>query len=600
MDAFDILAVVKELKEFEEGYIEKVYNNGDEVFLKIRKGKEKHDIFIKNGKWICITQYREQHLQPSDFAMLLRKHIGRGKIISISQYDFDRIVIFEILKGEIFKLIVELIPNGNIILVDENGTIKGALYHQKWRHRTIKTGEKYSFPPSRKNPMDMDYNEFADIFIEKDVIRSMAKVGIPGKWAEEICAMASIDKKTPVERLSEEHIKKIYDAMQVLFRRFKNGEFKPVIVEEDVLPFPITKYENKKMERYENVNRAFDEFYFRFLKERKKANEDKERIERQLRMQEEAIKKFIQESEKLKMEGDAIFANIDKVERMLKEKSYIEKKYPKAIIEIKYDKNEIPIEIDVRKGAIQNAQEKYEKSKKMKEKARKAKIAMEEAKKSMERKEEKVVSKKITKKFWFENFRWFISSHGNIVLGGKDRKSNERLVKKYMDDDDIYVHADIHGAPSCIIKAMDVEGNKLEIDEETITEACQFALVYSKAWKQYGTASAFWVYPQQVSKSPPAGEFLPPGSFMIRGKRNYVKCRMEFAIGIVEIRGVERIMGGPPSAVKKIAKKWIVFEQGEKDKNSVANEISKIFGFPVEWILPVLPSGGFEKKEEKL
>ena len=242
MDAFDVMAIVKELKELEEGYIEKVYQQDDEVFLKvrIRKGK-KYDVFIKNGKWLCLTKYKETIEHPPDFAMLLRKYIGRGKIRKIEQYDFDRIIIFEIQKERLYKLIVELIPNGNIILVDEDGIIINAIKQQKWRHRVIKPREKYIFPPSRKNPFEMDYEEFKQSFKEKDVVRSIVKMGIPGKWAEEICSVAGIDKKTPCEKLEEEQMKKLYDAMKHLFEKFDRGEFEPIIVDEDVLPFPISK-----------------------------------------------------------------------------------------------------------------------------------------------------------------------------------------------------------------------------------------------------------------------------------------------------------------------------------------------------------------------
>ena len=606
MDAFDIMAVVSEMKKLEGGHIEKVYQQDDEIFIKVRK-EGKFDIFIKNGKWICITKHRKEIKKPQDFAMVLRKYIGRGKIEKIEQYDFDRIVIFEIWKGQKYKLVVELIPNGNIILIDEDGVIVNVLYQQKWKHRILKPKEKYIFPPSKKDPFKINFDEFKNIFVEKDVVRSLVKAGIPGKWAEEICSMASIDKKTPSDKIDENTMKKLYNAMKNLLKNFAEGKFNPVIVDEDVLPFLISRYENRQPQFFSSVNEAFDEFYNKFLKEKRKekeeAKKEKERLERQLKMQEEAAKKFEVEAERLKKEGDAIFLNIETVDKMLMEKKYMMKNYPKAIIKIPYDENEIDVEIDVTKNAIQNAQEKYETSKKLREKSKRAIEAMEEVRKKIEEAgkiKETKEEKKEEKKFWFENYRWFISSHGNLVVAGKDAKSNERVVKKYMKDDDIYVHADIHGAPSCIVKAMDVDGNKIDIDEETIKEACQFAIAYSKAWKQFGMASAYWVYPHQVSKAAGSGEFLPRGAFIIRGKRNYMRCKMEVGVGITKIKGVEKLMGGPPPAIKKHCDKWIIFEPGEEDKNKVAKEIAKIFNVSFENALKVLPPGGLHKKEEKL
>ena len=52
---------------------------------------------------------------------------------------------------------------------------------------------------------------------------------------------------------------------------------------------------------------------------------------------------------------------------------------------------------------------------------------------------------KISDKYqWFESFRWFISSDGNLVLGGKDAKTNETIVKKHLKDRDRYAHAEVH------------------------------------------------------------------------------------------------------------------------------------------------------------
>ncbi len=603
MDAFDIFAIVKELKKLENGYVEKIYQKGDEVFIKVRK-EGKHDIFIKNGKWICITRYREEAKHPPDFAMALRKHIGRGKITKIEQYDFDRIIIIEIQKERLYRLIIELIPNGNIILVDENWIIMHSLFMQKWRHRTIKAGIQYVFPPSRKNPFELNFEEFKEALKEKDGVRSIVKMGIPGKWAEEICSMAGVDKKTPCTKLNEKQMEKLYNALKNLFLKFEEGKFQPVIVNDDVLPFLISRYEKEEAEEFSSVNEAFDEFYQRFLKEEKeKGSEEKEKLERQLKMQEEAIKAFEEKARKLKEEADAIFMNLDEINKAIREKNYIEKDYPKGIINLVHEGKEMSIEIDLRKNAIENAQEKYEASKKFKEKAKKALMAMEEVRKKIKEAsvaEREKKEKKKEKKFWFENYRWFISSHGNVVIAGKDAKSNERVVKKYMKDDDIYVHADVHGAPSCIVKAMDIDGKKIEIDEQTLKEACQFAIAYSKAWKQFGMATAYWVYPQQVSKTPPPGEFLPRGAFIIRGKRNYMRCTMEIGVGEIEIKGARKIMGAPPSAIKKHCQKWIIFEPGEEDKNEVAKKVAKIFDCSIEVVLKTLPPGGLSKKEEKL
>ena len=108
---------------------------------------------------------------------------------------------------------------------------------------------------------------------------------------------------------------------------------------------------------------------------------------------------------------------------------------------------------------------------------------------------------------------------------------NELLYKKYLDKQDLYMHADIHGAGSTIIKNPFM---KKSVPIQTINEAAIYAMSRSKAWDNKQVGNAWWVYSWQVSKSAKSGEYLPTGSFMIRGKKNYVPVyRVELGVGIL-------------------------------------------------------------------
>lgn len=56
----------------------------------------------------------------------------------------------------------------------------------------------------------------------------------------------------------------------------------------------------------------------------------------------------------------------------------------------------------------------------------------------------------------------------------------------------------------------------------TLEEAGQSAICWSKAWDAKIVPAVWWVYDHQVSKRAETGEFLPAGSFMIRGKKNFI------------------------------------------------------------------------------
>ena len=108
---------------------------------------------------------------------------------------------------------------------------------------------------------------------------------------------------------------------------------------------------------------------------------------------------------------------------------------------------------------------------------------------------------------------------------------NELLYKKYLKKDDLYLHADIHGAGSTVIKNP-LKGKR--VPDQTINEAAVYAMSRSKAWDNKQVGNAWWVYSWQVSKSAKSGEYLPTGSFMIRGRKNYVPVyRVDMGVAIL-------------------------------------------------------------------
>ncbi|MCJ1281805.1 hypothetical protein MMC26_001128 [Xylographa opegraphella] len=136
-------------------------------------------------------------------------------------------------------------------------------------------------------------------------------------------------------------------------------------------------------------------------------------------------------------------------------------------------------------------------------------------------KQEKEVLRPVRKQHWFEKFYYFISSDGYLVLAGRDAQQNEILYKKHLKRGDIYVHADLQGASSIVIK------NKTSmldspIPPSTLSQAGTFAVSTSSAWDSKAVMAAWWVNADQVSKTAPTGEYLTAGAFQIRGKKNFL------------------------------------------------------------------------------
>ncbi|WP_418282464.1 ribosome rescue protein RqcH [Halorubrum sp. DTA98] len=174
---------------------------------------------------------------------------------------------------------------------------------------------------------------------------------------------------------------------------------------------------------------------------------------------------------------------------------------------------------------------------------------------------------------WYERFRWFHTSDGYLVIGGRNADQNEELVKKYMGNHDRFFHTQAHGGPVTLLKAAgpSESADPVDWDEETLREAAQFAVSYSSDWKDgRGAGDAYMVEPDQVSKTPESGEYIEKGSFVIRGDRTYfegVPCRV--AVG-VQCEPVTRSIGGPPSAIEERAAAAVTLEPGMYAQNDAA------------------------------
>ncbi|KAF4516743.1 hypothetical protein B566_EDAN008433 [Ephemera danica] len=196
------------------------------------------------------------------------------------------------------------------------------------------------------------------------------------------------------------------------------------------------------------------------------------------------------------------------------------------------------IDIDLDLNAHANARRYYDMRRNAAKKQQKTVESQKKALKSAERKTKQALKEvqtttsiqKARKVFWFEKFFWFISSENYLVVGGRDQQQNEVVVRRYLKSGDIYVHADLQGASSVIIKN---PGGGL-VPPKTLSEAGVMATCYSVAWEAKVVAGAWWVHSNQVSKTAPTGEYLTTGSFMVRGKRNYLPpCQLAMGFGFL-------------------------------------------------------------------
>ena len=614
-------------------------------------GTGRVDLVMQCGSRIHTSQYPlENPTTPPTFPMLLRKRIKGAHVVSVKQHNFDRVVEIKVKKDKYYTLIVELFDKGNIILLDEDNNIILPLKRKQWSDRDISSKKEYKFPEERGiNPISVSHEDFKTLFeSDSDVVRTLAVNGLGSLYAEEIIERANgiteIEKNTPNNELNDNQIDALYQSLTNLFDTLKNNSIKPQIVKseskEDVVPLDLNKYENFEKTNYSTFNEACDEFYSKkvntSIKDVKEAawNKKVNKFEKRLRLQQETLDNFHTTIEESQHKGEVIYSNYPTIENIInvvntaRSKDYSFKEIgktlknakkqgmPEAQIFESIDKmgvltlniDDTSINIDPKVPIPENAEVYYEKAKKAKRKTKGALIAIENTKKQLEDiKAKKDIAmenistpkKRVKKNLkWYEKLRWFLSSEGVLVIGGRDANTNENIVKKYLEPNDIYLHAVIHGATSTAIKL-----NGTELNDNILKESGEFAASFSSAWSLgFTSQDVFWVHPDQVSKTPESGEFLPKGSFVIRGHRNYIRgARVKLAIGIVDYEG-KRIMVGPIDALEAHCENFVVLKPGFTKKEAIAkkiiNKINEDDLLTLDDIIRVLPSGKCDIDEE--
>ncbi|WP_316557652.1 ribosome rescue protein RqcH [Methanimicrococcus hongohii] len=384
----------------------------------------------------------------------------------------------------------------------------------------------------------------------------------------------------------------------------------------DVVALDLAQYKGLPFVEFKTFSEALDEAFGKTaLKEvevkKEEVKQDKKLgiYERRLKQQTETIEKFDREIEKNTKIAESIYSNYAFVESILNvlngardsgrswdeikkiidaAKKENSNEAAKAILSIQpadasvtVDLKDFKAVLDIRKTVPQNANVYYDLAKKFEKKKDGAEKALADTqaiieKKEKEKKEDKSKNTEFVlkrKKHWYDRFKWFISSDGFLVVGGRDSDSNEEIFKKYMEKRDFVFHTQHPGAPLTVVKS---EGK--EVPETTLQEAATFAVSHSTLWKG-GSASGdcYMVKGDQVSKTPESGEYVPKGSFIIRGERRYFEnVTLELAVGL-EFRPETRAIGGPISAVTKNGDYVCEIVPGKFNQNDLSKKIYRLY-----------------------
>lgn len=179
----------------------------------------------------------------------------------------------------------------------------------------------------------------------------------------------------------------------------------------------------------------------------------------------------------------------------------------------------------------------------------------------------------------FENYRWFFTSNGILVVGGKSDSQNELAIKNFLKPEYIVIHTSQPGSSFMIIQS-DIPSKK-DIDETAVFCAC-----FSKQWKLSKKTIEVDIFQgKQIYKT----KAMKTGTFGVHGDKKTLKVKPELVLVIQKGR-----LKAVPQTTKE--KKLVEITQGNLSKEQAAEKIAKKikdkYHFPIsrDEIMSAIPS----------
>jgi len=615
-------------EQVQDYYISNIYGiTKDSILFKLHH-TEKSDLFMMistSGVWL--TTVKIDQMEPNRLLKRLRSDLLRLKLKKIEQIGAERIAYFTFEGfGKEFILVGEFFGDGNILLCNKEMKILALQHSIEVRHRKLSVGLEYVQPPNKGldifNITESDFDELktTDLVSAKWFGRTL---GLPKKYVEGVFDIVNIDPKKIGNLLTNNEIKKIFETTKKIVNDVVSGNHEAIIIRKEkseILPLRLGKIEGEVISAnsfIEGLDTVFTENIVAKGKSIQSSGSDKKikELQTQISEQQKAIETVKERSKNITNVANSLFEMVSKGIFSIEDKSAQEilvvhnakLTSEKGISLIIVEDEKIKINT---KSPLQSiASVLFNEAKKQSGAIK----SIEDIKSKTEKKLEKLQNKtelerdimlvtEIRKKNWYERYRWFYTSDGYLVIGGRDAASNSAVVRKHLVKNDKIFHADIFGSPFFIIK------NAENAPDTSMNEVAHATVCFSRAWREglYGV-SAYWVNPEQVKKSAPSGEFLPKGSFTIEGQRNFINSgNLKLSVGIIPQDDGHVLTCGPSETIKKNSICYAIIEPDGAEMVETAKKIriefSKIHEeitkkINIDDFVRVMPSGKSQIKE---
>ena len=527
-DGITIANIVSELNHtITGGKINKIAQpENDELIITVKNNKQQYRLFLSASASLPLIYLTENNkpspLTAPNFCMLLRKHIGSGRILSITQPGLERIIRFQIEHlnelGDlcIKYLVVEIMgKHSNIIFTNEENQIIDSIKHVSAHISSVREvlpGRPYFIPVTQEklNPFELTEEILCDQVFSKPAVASKALytsvTGISPLIAEEVCHRAGIDGGIPTDGLSK--LEKIHLAHTFLrvIEDIRSESFEPNIVYKGREPLEfasveLTQYQDMQVVSFPSISKALETYYAEkniVTKIRQKSVDLRKIVQTSL---ERNVKKYQLQQKQMK--------DTEKKDKyriwgeLLNTYGYGLEPGTKSFEALNYYNNEmVMIPLDPTLSPQENAKKYFDKYSKLKRTADALESLLQETESEIQHlesiassldiavsdedlvqiKEELIEYGYIRRKYsggkkvkiTSKPFH-YISSDGYHIYVGKNNYQNEELSFKFASGNDWWFHAKGQPGSHVIVKT-----NGEELPDRTFEEAGRLAAYYSK------------------------------------------------------------------------------------------------------------------------
>ena len=529
--AFDGITIANIASELNHtivgGKINKIAQpEADELMITVKNNRTQYRLFLSASASLPLIyltgENKQGPLTAPNFCMLLRKHIGSARILSVTQPGLERILIFELEHlnelGDICrkKLIVEIMgKHSNIIFCQEDDTIIDSIKHISANMSSVREvlpGRTWFIPHTqdKMDPLSMSREAFTETVFGKNlhVFKAVytSLTGFSPLIAEELCVRSGIDPKRQAQELEETEKETLWQTTDDLVDRIRRQDFSPVIVYQEEEPlefaaFPLTKYQDQKSVSYESISQVLESYYSMKNKitliRQKSADLRRivttaiERTSKKYELQQKQ-QKDTEKKEKYRIYGE-----------LLNTYGYHLEEGARSLEALNYYTNEmITIPLDEHLSAAENAKKYFDRYTKLKRTEEALNELLEETRSDLEHLESIRTSLDIAldeddlvevreelmeygylrrkgssgkkKKIVSRPFH-YRSSDGFDIYVGKNNFQNDELSFKFASGNDWWFHAKGQPGSHVIVKS-----NGEELPDRTFEEAARLAAFYSK------------------------------------------------------------------------------------------------------------------------